>query len=359
VRREGNRATSVVYTQGGATREIRCAGVINTLPINEAVLMIEPGFGDTVERAARSLRFRSVVFVGLLVRRDRVLPSSFMYYRQHSFNRICDLAQFGFRIRPDGCTQLVAEISCDEGDRAWTDEEFAKEAVLADLVAEGLLTRAEVIETHVFRAEHAYPIYALGYEQSLAALLRAVGTLANMDTAGRQGRFQYVNAHIAMRMGYEAADRLAGERGGGARLRTVAHPRITTRNRDGTDNGFLVPIYNVHDRFVDERHHPEQVYLTVCKPGEQKGPHLHLRRWGYFTCIKGDVRIVARVNGSYVSEFSGENHEFRTIEVPAGVAATIQNIGLEDAYVLNTPSPAWRRDDQDEHDVKGWDWVSE
>jgi len=206
--REGNRIARVIYEQGDATRQIECAGVINTLPLNEVVLMIAPGLGDAVEGAARALKFRALVFVGLLVRRDKVLPSSFMYFRQHSFNRISDLAQFGFRIEPAGCTQLVAEISCDVTDRAWTDEPFAKEAVLADLVAEGLLTRAEVLEMHVFRARHAYPIYALGYEERLATLLQAIGALANMETAGRQGRFAYINTHIAMKMGYEAAERL-------------------------------------------------------------------------------------------------------------------------------------------------------
>ena len=61
---------------------------------------------------------------------------------------------------------------------------------------------------NVFRARHAYPIYTLHYETHLARLLSAVQGMANMQTAGRQGRFQYINTHIAMKMGYEAADEL-------------------------------------------------------------------------------------------------------------------------------------------------------
>lgn len=131
-----------------------------------------------------------------------------MYFRQHSFNRISDLAQFGFHITPAGSTMLVAEISCDVNDRAWTDEPFAKQAVLDDLIAEKLLTQDDVIEMHVFRAKHAYPIYTLHYEKHLAILLAAFEQLLNAETAGRQGRFQYINTHIAMKMGYQAADRL-------------------------------------------------------------------------------------------------------------------------------------------------------
>jgi protoporphyrinogen oxidase len=208
IRRDGNRIQSVEYTQAGEQKESAVGGLINTLPINEATLMLQPVPEDAVAQSARALRFRALVFVGLLVRKEKVLPSSFMYFRQHSFNRISDLAQFGFHIQPEGSTLLVAEISCDVDDRAWHDEPFAKQAVLDDLLAEKLLTRDDVIEMHVFRAQHAYPIYSLYYEDQLARLFKFFGDLANGETAGRQGRFAYVNTHIAMKMGYEATDRL-------------------------------------------------------------------------------------------------------------------------------------------------------
>ena len=208
ISRGGNRVDTITYIQGGKLYETSCRAVINTLPINEAIMMMQPSLGRSVEDATRALKFRALVFVGLLVQRETVLPSSFMYFRQHSFNRISDLAQFGFHITPNGHTLLVAEISCDVRDRPWNDDEFAKESVLADLVAENLLTREQVIETHVFRARHAYPMYTLHYETQLEVLLRAIAEIWNMETAGRQGRFQYVNTHIAMKMGYQAADRL-------------------------------------------------------------------------------------------------------------------------------------------------------
>lgn len=199
---------AIEYVQNGTPKRIECCGIINTLPINEAVTIIEPPPDTSILDAARALKFRALVFVGLLVRKPQVLPSSFMYFRQHSFNRISDLAQFGFEIIPEGCTLLVAEISCDVTDRIWSDEILAKQAVLDDLIAEKLLTREDVLEMHVFRAQHAYPMYTLHYEQHLARLLQFFEQLTNGETAGRQGRFAYINTHIAMKMGYEAAERL-------------------------------------------------------------------------------------------------------------------------------------------------------
>jgi len=211
--RQGDSVKAVEYVQDDKSQVLECRAIINTLPINEAIQMLEPPLDAGIIQSARALKFRALVFVGLLVRRETVLPSSFMYFRQHSFNRISDLAQFGFHVKPEGHTLLVAEISCGVEDRAWTDDAFAKQAVLDDLIAEKLLTQDQVVEAHVFRAQHAYPIYALDYEKHLAKSLEAISAMKNIETAGRQGRFAYINTHIAMKMGYEAADRLMAKLG--------------------------------------------------------------------------------------------------------------------------------------------------
>ncbi|MBI3968807.1 MAG: WxcM-like domain-containing protein [Chloroflexi bacterium] len=134
-------------------------------------------------------------------------------------------------------------------------------------------------------------------------------------------------------------------------MRTSTHPKIVTRDQDQRENGFLVPIFNVHDEWPAPEQHPKQVYLTVVSPGCVKGPHLHLERWGLFTCIKGNVKVVVRTETGYEEYLTGEDHQYATIQVPAGTPAALQNVGESDAYVLNMPAPAWRPDDQDEHPV--------
>jgi dTDP-4-dehydrorhamnose 3,5-epimerase len=129
------------------------------------------------------------------------------------------------------------------------------------------------------------------------------------------------------------------------------HPRLVTKNAEGKPNGWLVPIFNVHESPIAPKQFPRQVYLTVIAPGGIKGPHLHYRRWGLFTCIRGNARIVVRTEAGYTEYFTGESHGFATVQVPAGMPAALQNIGKDEAYILNMPSPAWRPDAQDEHDV--------
>ena len=132
-------------------------------------------------------------------------------------------------------------------------------------------------------------------------------------------------------------------------LRTQKHPRLPTRDKEGCPNGYLVPIYNVHDEFFDPGREPQQVYLTVVSVGGAKGPHLHHIRTGFFTCIKGNVRIVVKLDGEYREYLSGEAHDYLSLEVPVGVPALVENIGAEDAFVLNMPNPAWTAAMNDEH----------
>ncbi len=134
-------------------------------------------------------------------------------------------------------------------------------------------------------------------------------------------------------------------------LHVKTNARIETKDKNGIENGFLIPIINVHDKFIADAQWPKQVYCTVVKPGEVKGPHLHRKRWGLFTCVRGNVKVVVRVDDEYQKYFSGDDYYYQTIQVPAGIPAALVNIGDIDAYILNMPSPSWHPDDQDDWDV--------
>jgi dTDP-4-dehydrorhamnose 3,5-epimerase-like enzyme len=138
------------------------------------------------------------------------------------------------------------------------------------------------------------------------------------------------------------------------KLRVIPHVRYATKGPDGQANGFLLPIFNVHEGFIPGDRQPQQVYLSVCSPGRRKGPHLHLRRWGYITCVRGNARVVAKFGDQYLVAYTGEDHGFQTIEVPAGIPNCLENLGETDAYIINTASPAWHVDDPDDHPVSEW-----
>ncbi len=132
-------------------------------------------------------------------------------------------------------------------------------------------------------------------------------------------------------------------------IRTLKHPKFVTKTEEGQPNGYLVPIYNLNEGFFAKGREPQQVYLTVISPGVKKGPHLHYVRTGFFTCVKGDVKIVLKTPEGYKEFFSGENHEYLSVEVPTGIPALMVNIGEGEAFILNMPNPAWTPTMNDEH----------
>lgn len=132
-------------------------------------------------------------------------------------------------------------------------------------------------------------------------------------------------------------------------MKTKTNNRFITKSNDGKENGFLVPIYNEHEKFYEEGEYPRQVYLTVVNPGMIKGPHLHYIRTGCFTCIKGDVKFVLKMDNEYHEFYSGENYKYQSVMIPKGTPAAIQNISNEPAFILNMPYPAWTPEMDDEH----------
>ena len=132
-------------------------------------------------------------------------------------------------------------------------------------------------------------------------------------------------------------------------IASKVNKKFVTKNHDNKVNGFLVPIYNICDSFFPAGMEPQQVYLTVIGSHQIKGPHLHYIRTGCFTCIKGNARFILKTDEGYQVFYSGENHEFRSVIVPSGVAAALQNLGEDEAYVLNMPTPAWTPTMNDEH----------
>jgi len=204
----GNEVKEVIV-DSGKIYDFGVDGLINTIPINKAIMMISPPVNNTIRESAESLEFRSLVFVGVLVNRPKVLPVSFMYFREHAFNRIYDSSYFSHdTITPD-TTILVAEITSSKKDKWWSDNEYCKEMVLKDLLREGIVKKEDILDMNVYRYEYGYPVYRLGYEKHLNNLFSYIASIKNFETAGRQGRFNYINGHVAMQMGFEAAEKIS------------------------------------------------------------------------------------------------------------------------------------------------------
>ena len=205
----GGLVERIHYSKNHKDYKINVDGVISSIPLNILVNLIYPSkIRNGITNSISILKYRSLVFVGLIINRTNVLPASLTYFRDLSFNRITDLTSLGIKTKENGISTLVAEISCDMKDDIWLNPNLAKENVIADLVRKKIIQKSEIIDGHIYQLEHAYPIYVKGYDNALTNILNHLDQVPNLKTIGRNGRFQYINSHIAIRHGYDAGNQM-------------------------------------------------------------------------------------------------------------------------------------------------------
>lgn len=115
--------------------------------------------------------------------------------------------------------------------------------------------------------------------------------------------------------------------------------RVETFNADGTHNGYLVELAKDGEKTT--------VYLTVTKPGAFKGYHLHQRRTSNFVLLKGKLKVIV-VNGKQKEEILLDENSLQRLTVPTNVYTALENVGNEDAWLINIPVPPYDPHDRDE-----------
>ncbi len=209
---ENGRVTGVQVERNGEIRSISCADCLSTVPLPELVRAMVPAPPPDVLDACDHLRYKPIAVYGLLVRRPRVLGAPFVYFRHRIFHRIVEPKRSGLEVRPPDHSVLLVEMTCEEGDDRWNGGEAIRRRILGDLEAEKLVRRDEVVECHLMRSAHGYPVFALGFEPYLDKVKGFLAGFRNLSSVGRQGGFGYPTMHVAMRMGSDAAKEIIERR---------------------------------------------------------------------------------------------------------------------------------------------------
>jgi protoporphyrinogen oxidase len=209
IQTEDDVVTSVSYEQDGNVQTIECDACISTIPLNTMVGILRPEPSTAVMEACQQLKYKAIVIYGILVKKEQVFDDAlYVYFRDRIFHRISEPQNSGVEVTPEGHTTLLLELTCNVGDDRWTGSEGTINQIKADLEAEKLLTRDQIVEIHRLNAEHGYPVYELDFEPFLDILNAKVDSLVNLRSTGRQGGFTYPDMHKAMRMGSNAAEEI-------------------------------------------------------------------------------------------------------------------------------------------------------
>jgi protoporphyrinogen oxidase len=207
VQHEGSVTKGVSYLHEGELHEDEFDMLVSTIPCTDLVRVMDPPAAPDVIEANDSLEYKAIKFVFLEIQKDSITKDHWVYIPQKELrtHRLSEAKNFNPRNAPHGKTVLCCEVTCFKDDEVWNMAcEEATELVVSDLESLGLVERNEVLDSHIYNLEHAYPLYGIDYRPHVEKVLGYVDSFENMKSTGRQGRFKYNNMDHSMEMGLAA-----------------------------------------------------------------------------------------------------------------------------------------------------------
>lgn len=209
---DGQRVTHVTLENtDGHIEEIAVHHVISTMPLTQLISSLQPP--DPVQQAARGLRYRDFLIVGVIVDKADLFPDNWLYIHSPDVKvgRIQNFKNWSVDMIPDPTkTSLGMEYFCNEGDALW----MMSDAELIELAAGELRVlglNGDVIDGVVIRQQKAYPVYDAHYHDHLQVIMGYLKTLTNLQTIGRNGMHRYNNQDHSMLTAILAVKRILGE----------------------------------------------------------------------------------------------------------------------------------------------------
>jgi protoporphyrinogen oxidase len=202
----------------GDLEEYRAEYLVSSMPIRELVAQIEPQLPEAALQAARSLRYRDFLTVGLIVHERGRFSDNWIYIHDPSVQvgRVQNYKSWSPEMVPDaGYCSYGLEYFCFEGDGLWTtsDRELI-ELAKREIQQVNLAASADVVDGCVIRQSKAYPVYDETYQQHVDTIRRALeANCPTLHLVGRNGMHKYNNQdHAMMTAMLTAKNILAGER---------------------------------------------------------------------------------------------------------------------------------------------------
>jgi protoporphyrinogen oxidase len=199
----------VSFKREGIAETIEADHVWSTIPLTVLARAVQPTPPSEVIEASRSITYRSMVLIYLVLEQPKWTPFDAHYFPETEvkLTRLSEPKNYSASDEPIGCTVLCGELPCMFGDEIWK----ASDQELADIAREslsncGLPIMAPIREIVTKRLPFAYPIYQEGYERHFALQDEWAGGLDRVLTFGRQGLFAHDNTHHALAMSYAAVD---------------------------------------------------------------------------------------------------------------------------------------------------------
>jgi dTDP-4-dehydrorhamnose 3,5-epimerase-like enzyme len=122
-------------------------------------------------------------------------------------------------------------------------------------------------------------------------------------------------------------------------LKIESAKKVQTKDASNQPNGWLMELYK--DKETGQK---TEGYLTAALPGAFKGYHLHRVRAARYVAVKGKMKIICyeqKMGKWEPTEFILSADNPQRLFIPKNVATGLENIGAEEAWLINYPDPAY------------------
>jgi protoporphyrinogen oxidase len=187
--------------------------LFSTMSLRSFVLSLFPSAPTDVVKAAKLLRYRSLITVNLIVHKKHVSPDHWIYVHEKEVKivRIDNMNNFSLKMVDDAehHTALSLEYFAFIDDPFFkkTDQEFI-DLAKNELEKIDFLKKEAIRDGIVIRETEAYPVYDQNYKEALGIVSAYVSHFLNVQFIGRNGKHQYNNMDVAMISAFDAVDRV-------------------------------------------------------------------------------------------------------------------------------------------------------
>ena len=175
--------------------------IVNTLPINSIVQMLEPLPSKNLIEIADNLKFRNLKICLMELDFPKLSNNASIYFPDDHIpiTRIYEPKNRSPQMAPRDTTSLAIEVPYSQGDgiSKLTDGEVI-DMVKSTLIKEKLFKDSDVLNKRLVDIKNAYPILKVSNEKNIVELVSFLQSFNNQKLIGRNVEFDYLHTHKIM-----------------------------------------------------------------------------------------------------------------------------------------------------------------
>ena len=194
-----NKKIKEIELENGKILEVKY--IVNTLPINSIIHMLDPMPSKDLIEIANDLKFRNLKICLMELDFPKLSNNASIYFPDAHIpiTRIYEPKNRSPQMAPRDKTSLAIEVPYSQGDRIslLTDGEVIN-MIKSTLIEEKLFKDSDVLDNRLIDIKNAYPILKVNDKGNIGELVSFLQSFSNQKLIGRNVEFDYLHTHKIM-----------------------------------------------------------------------------------------------------------------------------------------------------------------